>query len=282
MHDETHKCIFDNLPPVFHNDIFIVFLHILVFWGLISLANYLIEKFSVRVNQYKNDYEFTKQINTLKLIFKSAVDTVLVNFAIMYILNKLGIDIRPILAAAGVVGVAVGFGARRFVEDVITGIIILMEGQIRVGDVVEISGKVGSVEKLDLKLVVLRDMNGCVHYIRNGMIDIVTNMTRDFSYAVFDIGVAYKENVDRVMEVMTQVGEELRNSDKYKQVVLEDIEILGVDKLADSAVVIKARIKTQPMKQWAVEREFNRLVKNKFDELGIEIPFPQLTVHSNQ
>lgn len=194
-------------------------------------------------------------------------------------MNKLGIDIRPILTAAGVLGVAVGFGSKRFVEDLITGLVLILEGQIRVGDVVEIAGKLGTVEKVDIKLVVLRDMSGNVHYIRNGMIDIVTNMTRDYSYYVFDIGVAYKENLDRVYEVIKELDKDFRQNYEHKEDVYAPLELLGVDSLGDSAVVIKARYKTRPRYQWQVGRAFYKAIKDKFDEAGIEIPFPQRTLH---
>ena len=137
-HTHDLECIFDMLPPIFHNEFFMVLLHLLLFWGFITLSNFLIDKFTNKIVSYKNDTEFEKQINTLKLLFKSIVDTIWIVFAVIYILNMLGVDIRPLLTAAGIVGVAVGFGAKRFVEDLITGLLIMLEGQIRVGDVVEI------------------------------------------------------------------------------------------------------------------------------------------------
>ena len=278
-HTHDHECLFDLLPPVFHNDFFMVVLHLLLFWFFIVISNFLIDKFTSKIAAYKNDTEFEKQINTLKLLFKSIVDTVWIVFAIMYILNMLGVDIRPLLTAAGIVGVAVGFGAKRFVEDLITGLLIMLEGQLRVGDVVEINGMKGTVEKLNIKLVVLRDLDGRVYYIRNGMIDVVINLTRDFSYAMFDIGVAYKENIARVLQVLKELGDEFKESEEFRDDVLEPIEIFGLDKFDDSAVIIKARIKTKPMHQWAVLRGFNLRIKERFDELGIEFPFPQLTIH---
>jgi small conductance mechanosensitive channel len=200
----------------------------------------------------------------------------------MMILEKLGIQIGPILAAAGVLGLAVGFGAQKLVEDVISGFFILLEDQIRVNDVVVISGTGGLVEKVNLRMVVLRDLAGNVHYIRNGSIGTVTNMTKEYSRYVFDIGVAYREDTDEVVEVIKKVDEEMRADSGFKDLILEPIEILGVDKFADSAVIIKARTKTKPVQQWAVGREFNRRLKKKFDELGIEIPFPHTTLYMGQ
>ena len=207
--------------------------------------------------------------------------TIILVGAIM-ILGEFDIKIGPILAAAGIVGVAVGFGAQHLVRDVITGFFILLDDQIRVGDVVQIAGKGGLVEKISLRLTVLRDLAGNVHYVRNGEIDVVTNMTKEYSRYVFDIGVAYREDVDEVIETVKQVDEELRNDPEYAQDILEPIEILGLDQFADSAVVIKARTKTKPIKQWAVGREFNRRLKKRFDEKDIEIPFPHVTLYMGQ
>jgi len=195
------------------------------------------------------------------------------------ILGEFGVKIGPILAAAGIVGLAVGFGSQQLVQDIISGFFILLEDQIRVGDVVEIAGKSGLVEKVSLRMTVLRDLSGNVHFVRNGKIDFVTNMTKEYSRYVFDIGVAYREDVDAVMQVLKEIDAELRTDDAYKDDILEPLEILGVDRFADSAVVIKARTTTKPIQQWRVAREFNRRLKKRFDALGIEIPFPHLTVY---
>lgn len=263
---------------IFANKYVLILVNLVLFIITVKIINTFIKRVINRIKEHSSDIEFEKQANTLNSIIISIVDTVLGILLLMYILNKLGVDIRPILTAAGVLGVAVGFGAKRFVEDVITGIIILLEGQIRVGDVIQIADKVGTVEKMDLKLVVLRDMQGHVHFIRNGMIDVVTNMTREFSYYVFDIPVAYKEKTDEVVRVLEELDEEFRKVKEFKKFILEPLEILGVDKFDDSAVIIKARYKTKPIKQWLVGREFNRLIKNKFDELDIEIPVPHRKV----
>lgn len=271
--------IFNVVINFFHSKFVITALHVLIFAIVVKLSNLLIDKLITRLNKNNNDFEFKKQLVTLSSIIKSIADTVIIIFAVMFILNNLGIDIRPILTAAGVLGVAVGFGAKRFFEDIITGFSLLLEGQIRVGDYVEISGHEGIVEKADIKMIRLRDLNGRVHYIRNGMIDIVTNYTRDFSYYLFDIGVSYNENISKVMEVIKQVAEDFRNNTEYKNYILSPLEMLGLDKFDDSAIIIKARIKTQPVKQWEVGRALNLKIKEKFDELDIEIPFPQTTIH---
>jgi small conductance mechanosensitive channel len=207
--------------------------------------------------------------------------TVLVIAAIMF-LGQLGIQIGPVLAAAGVVGVAVGFGAQHLVQDVISGLFIVLEEQIRVGDVVEVAGKAGVVERVTIRVTVLRDLSGNVHFVRNSQIGVVTNMTKEFSFALFDVGVAYRENVDEIMGVLRELGEEMRQDETFGRSILEPIEILGLDRFADSSVVVRARLKTRPLKRWEVSREFNRRLKRRFDEMGIEIPFPHLTVYAGQ
>jgi small conductance mechanosensitive channel len=228
------------------------------------------------------DDEYKKRADTLSAVILYLIGATIITVAVLMILATLKIEIGPVLAAAGVVGLAVGFGAQHLVQDVISGFFILLDDEIRVGDVVDIAGKGGLVERLNLRMVVLRDLAGNVHYIRNGKIDIVTNMTKDYSRYVFDIGVAYRENVDEVIRVVRQVDEELRSDSAFAPDILEPIEILGLDRFADSGVIIKARIKTKPIKQWNVGREFNRRLKKRFDELGIEIPLPHRRVYLGQ
>jgi len=230
----------------------------------------------------KDDAEFHKRAETLGSVIRYVLKIAIMVIGTLMIMRELGIEIGPILAAAGIVGLAVGFGAQNLVQDVISGFFILLEDQIRVGDVVNVADKGGLVEKVNLRMVILRDLAGNVHYVRNGKIDIVTNMTKDFSRYVFDIGVAYREDVDEVIEVIKEVDEDLRNDPDFKDLIIEPIEILGLDQFADSAIVIKARTTTKPIKQWSVGREFNRRLKKRFDELDIEIPFPHVTLYAGQ
>ena len=210
------------------------------------------------------------------------VTVVLLVVGIVMVLQKLEVPIGPILTAAGVVGIAVGFGAQNLVKDIITGFFIVLDDQIRIGDVVEIAGKSGLVEKMNMRLTILRDLSGNVHYVHNGEITIVTNMTKDYSRYVFDIGVAYREDVDEVIEVIKLVDRQLRDDPVFSLDILEPIEILGLDSFGDSAVIIKARTKTKPIRQWAVGREFNRRLKIAFDERNIEIPFPHVTLYMGE
>lgn len=230
----------------------------------------------------KDDIEMKKRADTLSSVVRVALTIAIMAVGLVSILGELGVQIGPVLAAAGVVGLAVGFGAQQLVQDVISGFFILLEDQIRVGDVVEIAGKSGLVERITLRTVVLRDMAGSVHYVRNGQIDTVTNMTKEFSYYTMDIGVAYREDVDQVMEVIREVAAGLSADPELGTDILEPIEIMGLDKFADSAVIIKARLKTKPIRQWAVGREFNRRLKKRFDAEGIEIPFPHVTLYMGQ
>ena len=227
----------------------------------------------------QDDVEMQKRADTLSSVIKYALNIVIFIVAVLMVMDQLGIQIGPILAAAGVVGLAVGFGAQSLVQDVISGFFILLEDQIRVGDVIDIAGKGGLVEQVNLRMVILRDLSGNVHYVRNSQINIVTNMTKEYSRYVFDIGVAYKEDVDKVIEVIKEVDEDLRDDEKFKADILEPIEILGLDQFGDSALIIKARIKTMPIKQWSAAREFNRRLKRAFDERKIEIPFPHRTIY---
>lgn len=230
----------------------------------------------------KDDIEMKKRADTLSSVVRVGLTIAIMAVGLVSILGELGVQIGPVLAAAGVVGLAVGFGAQQLVQDVISGFFILLEDQIRVGDVVQIAGKSGLVERVTLRTVVLRDMSGSVHYVRNGQIDTVTNMTKDFSYYAMDIGVGYREDVDQVMEVIREVAAELCADPELGTDILEPIEIMGLDKFADSAVIIKARLKTKPIRQWAVGREFNRRLKKRFDAEGIEIPYPHVTMYMGQ
>ncbi|MCD6204197.1 MAG: mechanosensitive ion channel family protein [Candidatus Marinimicrobia bacterium] len=228
--------------------------------------------------QFK-DEEQIKRRDTLKSVFHFIFKVIIITIASIIILSELNINIGPILAGAGILGLAIGFGAQSLVKDIISGFFILLADQIRIGDVVEVAGKSGFVEGLNLRMVTLRDLAGNVHYIPNGEIGVVTNMTKGFSRYLFEIGVAYRENVDEVIEIMRAVDEDMRKDPDFKDDILEPLEVLGLDKFGDSALIIKARTTTKPIKQWRIGREFKRRLKIKFDENNIEIPFPHLTLY---
>jgi small conductance mechanosensitive channel len=229
-----------------------------------------------------SDNERERRIKTLVQIITFAAKILIFAVGGMTIIKEIGIDIGPILAGAGILGLAIGFGSQALVKDLVSGFFIIMENQIRVGDVVRIGDTAGLVEKITLRTVVLRDLDGIVHTIPNGEIATLSNMTYGWSRANLDIGVAYKENIDDVMKVLDNLGEKMFQEEKYNRVILEKPTILGLNSFDDSAVTVKMIIKTAPLKQWDVAREFRRRVKNEFDRLGIEIPFPNRTVYIRQ
>jgi small conductance mechanosensitive channel len=248
-------------------------------WVLMRLSRRLVSAFSRFAMGRASDPDTARRVETLARVMRYFITVVIVAVTVMMVLSNLGISIAPILGAAGVVGVAVGFGAQSLVKDFFTGFTLLLENQIRVGDFVALGGERGFVEELTLRHVRLRGFDGSVHFIPTGMIDKVSNMSLEFSYAVVDIGVAYREDVDEVFQVMRQVGAELRADDTFGPLILEDLEILGVENWADSSVVLRARIKVRPLEQWRVRRECLRRLKQAFDAQGIEIPYPHLTLY---
>lgn len=260
--------------------------HILIIivgaWVLKLFANKGIRTFRIYMESRSQNGEDKRRLETLGRVFRYAANVLIAGIAVMLIFTELGISIAPILATAGVLGLAIGFGAQSLVKDYFTGLFLLLEDQIRKGDVVQAGGKAGLVEDITLRHVRLRDYDGNVHFVPNGYIDTVTNMTRDFSYAVIDIGVAYREEIDEVFAVIREVAANMRADELLKGSILDDVELAGVDNLADSSVMIKLRFKVVPIQQWTVRREFLRRVKYAFDERGIEIPFPHLTLYAGQ
>lgn len=220
----------------------------------------------------------SQRAKTLLPLIRKAVLMALIVVVGLTVLSELGINIAPLLAGAGVVGLAIGFGAQTLVRDIITGLFILLEDTISVGDYVTLAGHGGTVEALSVRSIRLRDPAGTVHTIPFSDVTTVINYSREYAYAVVDMGVAYKEDIDHVAQVMEDVGLELRQDPEQRVHILEDLQVQGLDQFGDSAVVIKARIKTAPGMQWAVRRAYNRLLKKRFDAEGIEIPFPQQTI----
>lgn len=233
----------------------------------------------MQARRQEPDVELEKRAATLGGIFRKTVVVVIWVVIFMMALEEAGFNVGPLLAGAGVVGLAVGFGAQNLVRDVISGLFLLLENQIRVNDVAIINGTGGLVEEINLRTTAIRGLDGTVHIFPNGTISTLSNKTRQFSYYIFDIGVAYKEDTDRVTDVLKQLGNEMMQEETYRSVILAPLEVLGVDRFEDSAVIVKARIKTAPIKQWMVGREMNRRIKKKFDEMGIEIPFPHRSLY---
>ena len=244
-----------------------------------EVTGFFIESYLAEKDYNGNHQVVSARTKTLLTVARKALLIALLVLSTLLVLSELGINIAPLLATAGVLGLAIGFGSQKLVQDVITGVFILLEDLFAVGDVIKVGNTAGLVEAVSIRNVRLRDFSGAVHTIPFSSIDTISNLTKEFSFYVFDIGVAYRENVDAVMEVLKQLGEELKQDPEFGPLMKEPLEVVGVDRFADSAVVIRARIKTIPIKQWTVGREFNRRMKNRFDELGIEIPFPHQTIY---
>ncbi len=240
------------------------------------LERHLVERSKARGEAVE---EFEKRTYTVARLLRQGVVILIWVVVALVVLRDVGVEIGPLLASAGIVGLAVGFGAQNLVRDVISGFFLIIEDQIRVGDIAIINGTGGLVESMNFRTTVLRDLSGVVHIFPNGTITTLSNMTHDWSAHIFDIGVAYKEDVDRVIELLKGVGATLREDNYFGPLIIEDIEVFGLDQFADSALVIKGRIKTRPIKQWEVGREFKRRVKQTFDKEGIEIPFPHRSIY---
>lgn len=232
-----------------------------------------------RAGDNADKIELVERVHTISGLVTNAVNIIVLSAASLMMLQELGVNIAPLLTGAGIAGLAVGFGAQNLVRDVISGFFFILEDQVHVGDVVEVNGTSGLVEAVKLRTLVLRDLSGTVHVVPNGEITTLSNKTKEFSYAVLDIGVAYKEDTDHVSAVLHDVGAELKSDSDFNNSILASLEILGVSEFGDSAVVIKIRIKTRPLKQWMIERELRRRIKKAFDAEGIEIPFPHMSLY---
>lgn len=252
---------------------------LLVAWGLLFVVKAAITRIGTRLQARAASRGERKRVETLMRVFKYVANIVIMLMGILAALNTIGISIAPMLAAAGVVGIAVGFGAQSLVKDYFTGIVLLIENQIRVGDVVSLDNRTGNVEEVTLRYVRLRDAEGNVHFVPNGQITAVTNMSMGFSYAIIDVSVDYKEDVQKVIGLMDEIGKAMLSEDPWKSQLMGEFTVMGVQTLADSAVVIRCRFKTVGGEQWAVRREYFRRVKDAFDREKVEIPYPQMVMH---
>jgi small conductance mechanosensitive channel len=224
-------------------------------------------------------FERLKRARTLSRLMQNALTVSVVVVAVLMTLRELRVDITPILTSAGILGLAVGFGAQTLVKDLIGGFFLTLENQVRVGDVATINGTGGLVEAINLRTIVLRDITGTVHVFPNGSIERLSNLTKDFSYYVVDLGVAYNEDPDEVADVVRAIGRDLQADPQFGPSILEPIEILGVDAFEESSVTLKTRVKTVPLKQWEVGRELRRRIKKTFAAKGIEIPLRHVAVY---
>jgi len=249
-------------------------------WVLQALAARLIRIFRGYMARRTGGDEVAR-IETLARVFRNSAAIIIFLVAGTLVLGELGISVAPILATAGVAGVAIGFGAQSLIKDFLGGFFLLLDDQVRQGDVVEVAGLSGLVEEVTLRYVRLRNFEGHVHFVPNGEIKTVTNRTRGFAHAVIEVGIAYRENPDEAFAVMREVARELRADPAWSARIADDLEVIGVENLADSAVVLRARLKVvPPIEQWNVRREFLKRLKKAYDARGIEIPFPHLTIYA--
>jgi small conductance mechanosensitive channel len=243
--------------------------------GVIDLSTFLSQKL---IEPREGSVEASKKRRTLVPLTATIIKYSALFAGMMIVLHTLGVNVTPILAGVGILSLAVGFGAQSLVKDIINGLFILVEDSLAIGDVVNIRGTGGVVEAVNLRTIWLRDLQGSVHIIPNSQVEAITNLTKDYSYYVLEVNVAYREDTDAVIAALREIDSDLQGDPAFAADLLAPIEILGVDRFTDSAVVITARLKTRPIKQWSVGREFNRRMKKLFDARGIEMPFPQRTI----
>lgn len=246
--------------------------HILVIWALAWLALWSIRRVLRSMKQYLFGRADTaldaRRVETLMSVFRYSANIVITGVAIMLTLDAIGISVAPLLATAGVAGIAIGFGAQSLVKDFFTGLFLLIENQISEGDVVEAAGKSGTVERVTLRHIRIRDYDGSLHFIPNSMINVVTNRTRGYAYAVIDINVRRQESVDRVIRLMEAIGQQMRQDPAVGPSILEDLKIAGVEKVEDAAVGLRCRVRVKPGKQWRIRREFLRRMKDALDTVN--------------
>jgi len=243
---------------------------------LITLRNYTVRM--MLKSGGSTEFELEKRAATIGGFARTTMFALIWAIALLMVLKEMNFDVRPLLAGAGVVGVAIGLGAQNIIKDVLGGLFLMMENQVRINDIAVINGKGGLVEEINLRTTVLRAEDGAVHIFPNGGIQSLANLTREYSYYVFSISVGYKEDPARVAEVLKELGEQLMGDDPYHSAILTPLEIMGVDKLGDFAVVIKARFKTLPSQQWLVGRAMNARILQRFGAARIEMPFPTQTI----
>jgi len=248
----------------------------LVLWELVNAS---IERYLAQTDADGNAIERGRRARTLLPLLRNVVMVVLLVVVTLIVLSELGVNIAPLLAGAGVVGVAIGFGSQKLVQDVITGAFILFENTIAVGEVVKIADHTGTVEGMTIRTLRLRDAAGNIHTLPFSNVATVINLSRDFAFYQFDVGVSYDADIDRVTAEIRALGDELRADADFGSLIMDAVEVFGLDRFTDSAVMVQGRIKTLPGKQFGVGREFNRRLKKRFDAAGISIPFPTHTIH---
>jgi small conductance mechanosensitive channel len=269
--------LLDHAPKLFT-----ILLGTLALHAVMKLCCKQIAQIMARTGSRGTQHERENRALTLVSVFRNTASMIIVGGGILMALDQVGIPIMPLMGGAAVLGLAVAFGAQNLVRDYFSGFMVLMEDQYGINDVVKIGDTSGVVEKITLRMTVLRDLEGIVHFIPHGTITRVSNMTHGWSRAVLEVNVSYKEDTDYVMGVLMEVARELKKDPAFGPLILDEPEMLGLDRLGDYAVVIKMTVKTHPLKRWPVKRELLRRIKQRFDELRIEIPFPHRTIYTRQ
>jgi len=251
-----------------------------VAWFILRVTKKIILSIEMRMSG-NSSLDDAKRIQTLSRVMRYITSVVVFSLTVMTALSTLGIPVAPLLATAGVAGVAIGFGAQSLVKDYFTGFVMLIENQIRQGDVVEIAGKIGTVEEVTLRYIRLRDYEGVVHFVPNNAITVVTNRSRNFLYAVMDISVAYNTDLAHLNQTLRNVAKEMREDPKFINIILDDLEIAGLDNFGESSIVVRCRIKVDTSSQMLVKREYQGRLKMAFEQEGIEIPFRHLVIQQH-
>lgn len=247
-----------------HPSIRILIIWILA-WVLLRFIRKVLHTFRTHVASRVNERIDFRRVETLTSVFRYAANVVVTGLAIMLTLSVFGISIAPILATAGVAGIAIGFGAQSLVKDFFTGLFLLLENQVSEGDLIEVAGKTGHVERVTLRHIRIRDYDGSVHFVPNGMITLVTNRSREFAYAVIDVNIPRQQDPERVFDIMRGIAAEMRNNPHYSPSILDDIDIAGVEKLEDATFGLRCRLKVLPTRQWRIRREFLKRMKYALD-----------------
>ena len=261
----------------------VILIMILAIWGIVRLIDRifprLVTTFVMSRSEYGEHEESEKRATTLSRVFTGGAQIIVILAGVFMILSKLSIPVGPVLAGFGVVGIAVGFGAQHLVRDLISGIFVIAENQYRTGDVVTIAGTSGLVEDINLRRTILRDLEGTVHVVPNGEISVSANRTKNYSRVVLDVGVAYKENLERVIIILNQIGNELSADPVFGLNIIKAPQVLRIQSFDDSCITIRMLGDCKPMKQWNLRSELIRRIKARFDIEGIEIPFPHQTIY---
>jgi len=251
-------------------------------WVVKRFGIVVIRKFvrdSLKRHKFESDTAEKQREDTIIQIISNALNILIGPIALIMVIGQFGVDIATLLAGAGILGVALGFGSQSLVKDIISGLFIVIENQYRVGDVIEVNGAAGKVERITLRITVLRDLDGIVHYVPNGTVEVVSNMSMDYSGINIDVGVGYESDINQVKKIVNDVGQKLAADKQWGDKIIEAPSFFRVDELGDSAIIVKITGKVLPLQQWAVAGEMRQRIKEAFDDNGIDIPFPQQVLH---